>query len=447
MNLLDRLWKITPIIVIGILYGCEDPNDLGELLNSGDSKIEVLYKEILLEANNVFIDSVRTDNSTSLFVGKYNDPKFGETTSITYTQLDTRNAVFNGRDSPLNDYIIDSAFLQLTINYYHSDDSTQTHGFKLYTLADTLFNNVFYLSNNSTPRNDEVVGEVNDYVYDSEKNQIQINLTSEFVLQVLGQLENNASTVINSNRFQLELKGLAIESLTSNSGMFGFDSFSENSKLGIYYRVNNETEEDTVSTKFEFFLSNSSAYNKISSNRAGTTLNINTTDEKVIKTIDTGDDNLYLQPMTGIHPRIDLQPYLDFLNSVDNLILNRVDIELSITDDNSSFKYLERPEDLRYFFYDDGRNINVNGLLTNAFVNTLIMTNTSYLSRATEPLRAVINADDVYSADATLFSQFIASGNIDTRQLILIPSNITSMNRVVFDAKAVKMKIFYTVPK
>lgn len=446
---MDKLCKIVLIIVIGFLFACGNPNDLSSIINPVDNKIDVLYKELILPASNVFIDSVRTDNGSNILIGKYNDPLFGETTAIAYTQLDSRNAVFNGRNNVANDYIIDSAYLQLAINYYHSDDSTQTHAFKIYTLADTLFNNVFYLNSNSTPRNNVVIGQIDDYVYSSLKNQIKINLTNEFVLQLLTILENNRTSVINFSIIRNKFKGVAIEPTEGNSGILGINLLSASSKLAIYYKVRNETDQNMVSTKFEFFLGvNSSSYSNVISNRTNTNLNINNTDNQIIKSITTTDANLYLQSLTGIHPIISLQPYKDFLNSIDNLIINRADIEFNITADNSNFKYLQKPLDLRYFFYNGGRNINVTGLITNSIINTLIMTNIAYLSSIANQLRVGMDINKTsYTADVTIFSQFIASGNINVQQLIIIPSDIPSMNRVIFDGSSVKMKIFYTVPK
>lgn len=468
MNLLDRLWRIIPVLVMGFLFACEEPNEIGDVLNPGENKIDVLYKELTLPARTVFIDSVRTDNSSRLLVGKFIDPVFGETTATSYARFGITNFPLIIRNKAENNFIIDSAFVQLSTSYFHSDDSLQGHDLRLHTIGDTLFNNVFYLSDFTTPHNNDNIGSINSHVYDSSEDSIRIPLNDSFVVDFLEFIEETADsrilftesitvdqdtilvpfdTLYNINAAKVNdfFKGIAIEAGANNSALFGFNLDDPLSRIGIYYRYQNQT--DTLALEISSPQNNISFYS-LETNRSGTPLTIIDKSESLVDSIPSINSELYLQSGTGIHPRFDLQPYKDFLTSIENVVINRADIELSFTDSNSDFKYLEQPQDLRFFFYSGGRNINVTGFLANSITSSLIMTNASYLTLSPDPLRAIFNeTENVYSADATIFSQFIESGDINTDEIIVIPSDVSNMSRAIFDANSVKMKIFYTIPK
>jgi len=464
MNLLDRLWRIIPVLLIGILVGCEESNEIGDVLTLGENNIEVLYKEISLPASNVFIDSIRTDNDGRILVGNYNDPDFGHTVATAYSQFGFFNTSFQPRKDSNHEFIIDSAFVDLIVTYYHSNDSLQSHSFEFHTLADTLINNVYFLSSFKTPYNSEIVSSTNSFTNVSLNDTLRVNLTNAFSNQLLEHLDesvvsrylfddsdNVTDTIFNINPDALKnyFKGLAIVASPSNNSIIGFNLSNNTSNLGIYFKIKNETESQEVSSLIEFTTSSTYAnYYNLEVDRSTTALNILNKDERLIDPVLTGNSILYLQPGTGMHPIIDFKPYLDFVGTLDNIIINRADISLSVTDTNSSFKYLDKPTDIRFFLYSGGRNINVTGLLNNSIDNTLILNNNTYLGAQPTHFRPVFNeTDNGYSGDITLFSQFVESGNIIADSLIVIPTDVSSMNRVIFDGNSVKMKIYYTIPK
>lgn len=464
MNLLDRLWRIIPVLLMGILVGCEESNEIGDVLTLGENNIEVLYKEISLPASNIFIDSIRTDNDGRVLVGNYNDPEFGHSIATAYSQFTLNNTSFQPRKDVSNEFIIDSAFLDLSVSYYHSNDSMQSHSFELHTLSDTLLSNVYYLSDFKTPINTEIISSTNTFVYNSLIDSIRINLENTFSTQLLKHLDesivtrysldesdNVTDTVYNINQDALKdyFKGIALVASPSNNSLIGFNFSNNTSRLEIHYRIKGETESQEVSSHIEFSTSSAfSNYYSLDMDRSSTALNILDKDERLIDPIQSGNSILYLQPGSGIHPVINFKPYLDFVGTLDNIIINRADISLSITDTNSSFKYFNKPSDLRFFLYSGGRNINVPGLLNNSIDNTLILNNNTYFGAQPTHFRPVFNeTENSYSGDITLFSQFVESGDIIADSLIVIPTDVSSMNRVIFDGNSVKMKIYYTVPK
>ena len=465
MNLLDRLWRLIPVLVIGVLVGCEEANEIGEVLNPGENKIKVLYKELDLTGSNVFIDSLRTDIDKRVLVGNFNDPIFGHTIATGYSEFNFSSSSFEPRENSSNEFIIDSAFVNLVVSYYHSSDSAQSHSFELHTLTDTLLENVYYLSDFQTPYNSEIVSKENSNVFSNELDTIRINLTELFSKQLLEHVDESIitrytldsldgviDTTFNFSIDQIALKdyfkGFAIVAGSSNNSTFGFELANLNSTLDIYFKIEKETEDQSSNSFITLASTSGTKYYNLSTNRLSSSLTIIDKENTLIDSVSTSDDKLYLQPGTSIFPKISLASYLSFIDSLDNIIINRVDIELSLSNNNETFKYLAKPTDIRYFLYSGGRNINVTGLLNNSIDNTLIHSNLAYLNLQPNPLSSFYNeTENYYSGDITLFSQLIESGDIQTESLLIIPSDVNSMNHVIFNGATVKMKIFYTLSK
>ena len=78
MNLLDRIKSGLIVLLILIFFACET-DDTGLSVNI-DNITDVSYAEFELKTTNLFVDSLRTDNDSSILVGSYNDVLFGEIT-------------------------------------------------------------------------------------------------------------------------------------------------------------------------------------------------------------------------------------------------------------------------------------------------------------------------------------------------------------------------------
>ena len=83
MTVLSRL----SIVLSFLIYSCDETSEIGidELLSNQKEKVKVHYIEIPLEVNNIYYDSVRTDDG-DLYFGQINDPIFGNTKSTGYAQ-------------------------------------------------------------------------------------------------------------------------------------------------------------------------------------------------------------------------------------------------------------------------------------------------------------------------------------------------------------------------
>lgn len=455
MTLLDKICRYTiPLgIVIGML-SCEDPSEVGLSLNTDGTQIGVYYEELTLPASNYFIDSLRTEGTTRLLVGKFADPVFGTTTSEAVTQIGLDNFTFAVRDNSLDDsenhvedYFLDSVVLQLKLNYYHSDNVGQPQTFKVLQISDTLFSGVGYFAHFAPKVDDQstVYGESVEVIDLEQDSIVRISLPL-FGEQSLDYMRTQTVGAINSDSLINIVKGIALIPGENNSAIVGFNPNSADTKLGVYYHIKNVPKDSVVadSLSITYNLSASSSistvrYNSIRTDRSTSVMNVV---PESFNSFDLNDGKVYLQSGTGIYTQLDLTPFKDFLEQTEKLIINRTDIELTLSPEVSGNSYRENIDDARLFFLTEGANIsNTTG--------TVVLTNDSYLS-STVNSAASAKLDDedmTYKVETTLFSQQFNNDVLDTDKLLLVPSDITSMNQSVFDKSGVKLKIYYTIPK
>ncbi|MEQ6121172.1 DUF4270 family protein [Reichenbachiella sp. MALMAid0571] len=436
-------------IVAGLL-SCEDPSEVGLSLNSEGTQIDVLYEEISLPSTNVFIDSLRTDADRRLLVGQYNDPVFGNTSSSAFSQLALSSFTFQRKDDSLTtdgkqvfDYEIDSVILQLRYNYFHSNNFSQTQSIKVKQINDTLFNGVFYLSKFPAivDEDSKLYGEKSFQVDPEVDTLLKINL-DVFGEETLKFFRESSVGSISGDSIINQLRGIALIPESGNSAILGFDPAHADTKLSVYYQIKqienvqqDSTILDSLSVNFNFV--NAVRFNAISTDRSSSDLSI--ADEN-FESFDLDNGKVYLQSATGIYPKIDISPLKQFLADQGNIIINRCDIEIPAFFDIVHNEYISQVDNSRFFFIKDGGNVSNS-------TSRVILSNNGYLSNSSVPASAVPNEDEsAYETEITLFTQLINADAIDVEKLLMVPSDITSMNQSVFEKSGIKLKVYYTIP-
>jgi len=451
MTLLDRICRATLFFaVIAGLLSCEDPSEVGLSLNSDGTQINVLYQEISLPATNVFIDSLRTDADRRLLVGQYNDPIFGNTSASAFSQLALSSFTFQRKEDSLTtdgkevfDYEIDSVILQLRYNYFHSNNFTQSQSIKVQQINDTLFNSVFYFANfpSMVDENSKVYGEQSFQVNPEVDTLLKLNL-DVFGEETLKFFRESSVGSISGDSIINQLRGIALIPGSGNSAILGFDPTHADTKLSVHYKIKqienvqqDSTILDSLSVNFSFI--NAVRFNKISTDRSSAELS--EADES-FETFDLNNGKVYLQSATGIYPKIDISPLKKFLADQGKIIINRCDIEIPTSFDIVDNEYISPVSNSRFFFIKDGGNVSNS-------TSRLVLSNNGYLSNSSVPAYAIPNEDEsVYETEITLFTQLINSDAFDVEKLLMVPSDITSMNQSIFEKSGIKLKVYYTVP-
>lgn len=465
MNLLDKNWYGLLILVALTIFSCEDAHDIGLGLDPEGLSLKVLYTEIPLEASNVRIDSIRTDGDSRLLIGKNIDPVFGTTRSILYSQLSFTSGVL----IPTGDhkYVIDSTVITLDIDKVHSSDpivqssigELPIQHFDIYQLTDTLFSSSNYLSEFNTPyRTDKKEGsfdvELNsDRIRDKDSltYTLQYRLSDAFGEELFDiATEEQGSSVSPAGALKYEYKGIAIVGSETNNLLLGIKPL-DSTNITIHYHeidpyIENNISTDSIYTD-SLTLTVSMAsffYNKITTDRTGSLM---AAEKGNYNSFDTGDGNVYLQPASGIFPKLDLDTLTQFFKQHPNIQINRLEFVAETTENNT---YSENIGDLRYFYTKeaDGSKINTTGLVTNVIFETAVMTDNGYLARIPEIL--ISNLDETslsYEGYPTFFGQLVETGSLEIDHAIVMPTDMTTPDFSVFDAKTgFRIKLYYTLP-
>ena len=70
-----------------LLYiSCDESSEVGLELEDQNNNLEAKYIELPLATSNIYLDSVRTDYGSLIF-GQYDNPVFGKTKAIGYSQF------------------------------------------------------------------------------------------------------------------------------------------------------------------------------------------------------------------------------------------------------------------------------------------------------------------------------------------------------------------------
>jgi hypothetical protein len=451
MILLDRICcSLLLFVVCSSVLSCENPSEVGLSLNADGTRIGVFVRELVLPVDNVYIDSLRTDGDRRLLVGRYDDPIFGNSVSKAVTQLGLAAFTYTNRDAGrvandefLDDYVLDSAILQLKLNYYHSDNVGQSQTIKVVQIEDTLFTGVSYYAHFPVPVEDNstVYGETTFPVNPSTATGgiIKINLPL-FGEQTIDFMRKDAAGSLSSDSILNLVKGIALIPGEDNSAILGFDPNNDTTSLSVYYHIQHIEKDtlvqDSLSIVYNFASATTKHFNSITTDR-GSSLLLNP--EKSLERFDIDDENAYLQSGTGVFPRIDLSTFRQFLADQGDVIISRTDIEIPLSTTSVNSQYISGVEDVRFFFIEDDSNI------TNS---ARVLTNLSYLTNSGVTLSAIPKeGETTLKAETTLFTQLINTEAFAVNKLLLVPTDITGFNQSKFDKSGIKMTIYYTIPK
>ena len=341
------------------------------------------------------------------------------------------------------EYEIDSVIFQLRYNYFHSTNFTQSQSIKVQQINDTLFNSVFYFAKfpSMVDENSKVYGEQSFQVNPEVDTVLKINL-DVFGEETLKFFKESSVGSISGDSIINQLRGIALIPGSGNSAILGFDPTHADSKLSVHYKIKqieNVQKDSTIldSLSVNFVFNNAVRFNKISTDRSSAELSEANVS---FESFDLDNGKVYLQAATGIYPKIDLAPLKKFLADQSEIIINRCDIEIPNTFDISENDFINPVENSRFFFIKDGGNI------SNSTAR-VVLSNNGYLSNSSVPAYAIPNEDESsYETEITLFTQLINSDAIDVEKLLMVPSDITSLNQSIFEKSGVKLKVYYTVP-
>ncbi|MEL0009243.1 MAG: hypothetical protein VW741_05170 [Flammeovirgaceae bacterium] len=435
-----------------IFYSCNETSEVGidEILINQKEKIKVHYAEIPLETSNVYFDSVRTDDG-DLYFGRMNDPTFGDLEATGYFQIiyqEGVDALLPGQSSE-NYYIpnessqLDSAVLYLKYSKGYGGSEFDEQEITISQIADTLFSSALYTSNKYTEITNEdkgIIGRTRFVFFNSTDTVLRIPIKETYGKNILNRLIDGASDV----QLLDQLRGLAIIPGEQNNRLIGFDLDHEDSKFVLYFNnpeAGNASSPAEDSLQFVFRMNSELtkhySYYKIdrSSSELSEVDNISKNEKFNFQ------DKIYWQSASGIYPILNLNNYHNFLDTADNIILNKVEIVIGPIDNIAN----TTPPSKAIYYIARNNKLDPVGIISNPEEN-VIMKDNAYYSEDSDPSEHIYDSivSFSYKGESTVFFQELAMDNLSANSLIAFPEFPNSFDKMVIDKDKIYLKVFYT---
>ena len=428
MNLLDKILKGAVLSLF--LIACEETGDLGIELNPGDSETEVNFQEFVLPASTYYIDSLRTDRGANIIVGSNTDSIYGEVTSEAFLELS-----YESGQLPLDCLEVLSAELHFEINDKLSLESVANLELEVRALQDTIYPSRIY------SREDAI--EVEDFVLDTWN--VRVGVADSVVgidvgRRLYGNLWLRTMEAENVNDMYF---GVNIRATDASNGLMAFNIFSDTTRLIIHSR-------DPLDTMYTTVYAWENHFNRVTRDRTGSRLeSLRQTGDSII----SNNGFTYLNGIAGTVVKLNLDPFLDFVKSEENLIINKADIEIP-TVVNRANTMQSTVQDINLYFFKEGTVINGPGIATNVF-NTALLGENDYANLTALPVPRVLTFSEDhsnYSSTITLFTQSLLTDQLSgeeflTDNLVVLPTSGLYIGQSTIQNSEVKLKIFYTIVK
>lgn len=326
-------WLLS-IIILGSACN-NDPDEIGIDLQPDSDRLNVFATDTFsLRSHSVYVDSVRTDETSRTMLGSYHDPVFGVTTSSWATQFYLSTSSVALKDN----YQLDSLILTLSYSKVSLSgdnemvaygDTTTEQTFRMYELDQKLIADTSYYSNSEVALKSGEIGNITFQPHPTDSvlvdtamlaPQIRIKMNDSFVQKFRD--ANPDEDFASLSDFLNFLPGIYIQPDDVVSGGAILFINATSSGMILYYHT---PEEDSLYYKFPITSSSARLMNFKHDYSAASPDFINQLNGDTA----LGRNKFYVQPMAGVATIIDI-PHLKDLNKIDDFALN--DARLTIPD-------------------------------------------------------------------------------------------------------------------
>jgi len=453
-----------PAILLAFFFvSCEEPIEVEGDLVPGGNNTEIRYVEIPLQMNHTAFDSlIISSNSVQgsrgqVFVGSQSSPEIGETSAQAYVGAILKET-FN-RDSVTESAEVLETTLKLDFNYYYGSTFDEPQRFVIRQLSDSLQVDEQYSIYDELATGDIISVDNSILVTPNDTVPDIVPLKNSFGEKLLDYLRDDS---LNTQELYYKLKGLRIETSGNNKNLQAINLSPGKSYLEVLYR---KPSLDTVES-VTFNLSGSSFTHVNYS--TGSLIPENYSGKKSFSLNDPS--KAYFNNLMGISPRLDLQGYLDFIDTVRFMQINKA--ELVVGSDNFVLTSTDasqiRPAGniIPYILEDDG-TVAKNGEDFWAFQSNFTSNGSpANPNQASSPivlgydqakkeirgdisffLQEIYNNPNLWEEqyDFMFTGQFIRRNSTPFNETPKI--NIANFDNFLVDKKDIKLKIYYTTFK
>jgi hypothetical protein len=325
-----------------LIFACEDPGEIGLELNPENGLFVAKYQGIPLDNSVILFESMVTDNATRidsfnninsggrLLVGSFENQQFGKFSSKAFAGVYLGKVGFSNESG---NYIFDSLIFNIKVDYLYGNSLLGNKRISIHELSDTLDLDTIYRTNNTSPYQQEAVGTFDFDLSTLDTVWIDTVLTTrlsdELGIRFLEEARVNDITFANNNDFRKFFSGFAFVADDMNDMVTGIIPENARSFLRLHFHDTKDTTFlDLIFQDLDTLEGNlTKYYNNITLDRTGTPLQ-NISDFHT--DFETANDLSYIQASTGVFTKMTLQPYFDFLDTVEHLVINRAEIEIPV---------------------------------------------------------------------------------------------------------------------
>ncbi len=298
--------KILILFLIIVLFSaCDESSELGLEVQPNSDKIVIFNNSLtqtgelpsfILETKSV--DSLRSDEPSSLLLGSIDDPIFGENFCSFITQISLSQSNIDLGTNP----VVDSVILSYSYAGYYGD-LTSINNIQINYSDEKIYKDSEYYSNQDFSN---FFNGAQDLLLDftispdsSSSPLLSMKLDNGIGQQILDLGNNN---MVDNQTFQENFGSFWISnmSLTSN-GIIYLNASGSNSSFTVYY---NNDDNDSLQLNF---------------NLDGESARVNLFNEKPLSNLVVNESRSYIQSMAGYKTKIELQNK----NYIDSILLNK----------------------------------------------------------------------------------------------------------------------------
>jgi hypothetical protein len=478
MNLWARtLGQLAVLTVALFFFSCEDETSILGFKNP-NKKFKVNYVDIPLPSDVFLVDSLRTSNrydlqeSFRLLAGQYADDQLGTVKATVLSQFFTTTA--SKLKTPA---VFDSISLRLVFDFYvYGNQSPTPQTISVHELQEDLIrDSTNYYFNKSTTNYDPaalgsksftiIPADFKKYVEDQKDTTISVTIPLDgtfgqrifdSALKYRDATTTEDSTFVKYSDFVKQFKGVAVVADQADK-ILGFSAAA--SVITLHYH-----DLDTDSLSLNLAFQPTVNYSAITADRSSTELAGLT---QYSQPFTPPGPKRYIQAGTGVLTRLDFQGFYDFVDADSNatVVINSAELNLGPAIGSSAFDpvnalTLFAIKNEGYLRKVADKDINpaqyaADSASVSGYGGRMGITNSFF-----SPLDADGNIfgitkqkdNDYYNGFLTLFVQEFFKRQVAKdrfQYFALYPSNPQagkSVNRMIFDADNIKLRIYYTRP-
>jgi hypothetical protein len=470
-------------VAVFIFFSCgSDLNTIG--FRPDENRFKVSYKEFELPSSTLLAEPLVTSNvggdgaTPRVLVGSYTDEYFGKVESAAYLQL--RPSSLNGT-VPAN-ATLESAVLNLSFDYYHygTNDPIDMN-FYVHEITDSLITSQKYTSDAVIDYSPVPIGlatygispsgfdqrsaintdaDLTNNAYDT----VTIALDRTYAESLFQNAKANTNDYLLFKNFRRIFKGLAIRSEAATQIVGINPSYvatgNPRSRLIVNYNYTDDAGAAQKGVLYYFLYEDptglaSVSFSKIKSDRT------NTPFQGILdlhKELYPDGDNRFVEAGDPIATKFDISDFFSFSDTIPNMLINSAEIVIDPLDatlykvpNNLALRVLSSKN--HFLLSTDTISSLYTGLVVSDKDGNLLLGLGTGTSASIKTLLLTLT-NNVYTYNSLLTQHFQVLYSIKdhtqrlTRYALVAvdPAIGKSVNRLVFNKKSLKLKIYYTTP-